>query len=167
MKTTLFLCALAANAFAATPILVRVTPQTLADLQARDPMIRLVKPEGDRTKVARPMKQSIINESTILHDGKNWTLVPKDAVVFLPSSLKTKVNIRPVGTLLAWADFLKTNQDWITTKEVTFDQAAGNEAISTKQTRSWAKQGKIVVAVHHQGPISVRVAESSTTLTMR
>lgn len=167
MKTTLFLCVLAANAFAATPILVRVTPQTLADLQARDPMIRLVKPEGDSAKVVRSANQSIITESTILHDGKNWTLVPKDAVVFLPEAMKSRVNIRPVGTLLPWADFLKKNQSWITTNEVTFDQAAGNEQISAAHSVPWAKQNKIVVAVHHDGPISVRVADSSSTLTVR
>ena len=167
MKTTLFLCAFAANAFAATPILVRVTPQTLADLQARDPMIRLVETEGDSAKVARPVSQSIINESTILHDGKNWTLVPKDAVVFLPKTMKSRVNTPPVGNLLPWSEFLTKNQSWIATNEVTFDQAAGSEEISAKTTAAWSKGNKIVVAVHHEGPISVRVADSSKTLSMR
>ena len=56
MKTTLILCAMAANAFAAQPVLVRVTPETLAKLQQTDPMIRLEKPAQGEAKVARPEK---------------------------------------------------------------------------------------------------------------
>ena len=167
MKTTLFLCALAANAFAAQPVLVRITPDTLAKLQERDPMIRLVKPTEGESKVTRPLNQSIIKESTILHDGKNWTLVPNGAMVFLPDSMKDRVNTKPIGTLLPWNDFLTKNRSWITTNDVSFDQAAGNEEIPAERSAFWVKQQKIVIAVHQNGPISVRVAETSDTLTHR
>jgi hypothetical protein len=167
MKTTLILCALACNAFAALPVLVRVTPKTLADLQARDPMIRLVKPEEGEAKVARPVNESIIKESTILHDGSHWTLVPNDAVMFLPESLKARVNVRPVGTLLPWSDFLRKNRTWLVTSEVSFDEAAGNQEIPAERTAQWAGEEKIVVAVHRQGPISVRVAKPIPALTQR
>jgi hypothetical protein len=167
MKTALFLCALAGHALAAQPVLVRVTAQTLADLQARDPMIRLVKPAEGEAKVARPDNQSIINQSTILHDGKNWTLVPKGAVVFMPEAMKARVNVRPVGTLLPWTDFLTKNRSWITTTDVTFDQAAGNEELPAERCAFWAKQDKIVIAIHQNGPISVRVADPTPTLTKR
>jgi len=167
MKNTLLLCALATHALGSQPVLVRVTPETLAKLQARDPMIRLVKPAQNEAKVARPLNQSIIKQSTILHDGKNWTLVPNGAVVFLPEALKSRVNVRPVGTLLPWSEFLTKNPSWITTTEVSFDQAAGNETLPAERTEFWAKQDKIVVAVHQTGPISVRVAAASPTLTKR
>lgn len=167
MKTTLLFCALAANVFASTPILVRVTPQTLAELQMRDPMIRLVSPPEGNSNVVRTGTQSIIHDSTILHDGKNWTLIPKEAVVFLPKAMKSKVNARPVGTLMPWAEFLTKNQSWVTTSDVTFDHAAGNEEIPAGISKAWASQNKIVVAVHHGGPISVRLAESPPALTKR
>lgn len=167
MKNTLLLCALATHALGSQPILVRVTPETLAKLQARDPMIRLVKPAQNEAKVARPLNQSIIKQSTILHDGKNWTLVPNGAVVFLPEALKSRVNVRPVGTLLPWSEFLTNNPSWVTTTEVSFDQAAGNESIPAERTAFWAKQDKIVIAVHQTGPISVRVADAAPTLTKR
>ena len=130
-------------------------------------MIRLIEPDGEGAKVTRPVSQSIINESTILHDGKNWTLVPKNAVVFLPKAMKSRVNTSPVGTLLPWSAFLKKNHDWVTTNEVTFEQAAGSEEISAKTTAAWSKENKIVVAVHHDGPISVRLADSPKALSMR
>lgn len=167
MKTTLLLCALAGNAFAALPVLVRVTPQTLAELQARDPMIRLVQPEEGQAKVSRAASPSIISESTILHDGTHWTLVPKGAIVHLPESLQSRVNVRPVGTLLPWADFLRKNRTWLVSSEVTFDEAAGNQAIPAERAARWESEEKIVVAVHSQGPISVRIADSSNALTQR
>lgn len=167
MKSTLFLCALAANAFAAQPVLVRITPDTLAKLQARDPMIRLVTPDEGEAKVVRPANQSIIKQSTILHDGKNWTLVPNGAVLFLPTAMKPRVNAKPVGTLLPWTDFLARNRNWITTSEVTFDQAAGNEALPVERTEFWATQDKVVVAVHQNGPINVRTADKATIATHR
>jgi hypothetical protein len=168
MKTTLILFALAAHAFAAQPVLVRVTAKTLADLQKRDPMIRLVTPAEGEAKVVRPVNQSIIAQSTILNDGKNWTLVPNGAVVFLPESMQDRVNAKPVGNLMAWNDFLAQNTSWISTSEVSFDQAAGNEAIPADSSESWRKKKKMVVAVHQHGPISVRTGSSIlTSLTTR
>jgi len=161
MKTTLLLCALAANAFAAQPILVRVTPETLAALQKRDPMIRLEKPADGEVKVTRPIKPSIINQSSILHDGDSWTLVPNGSVIYLPASMKARLNLKPIGTLLPWTKFLTKNKNWIATNEVSFDQAAGKEPIPAKSTGVWTKQDKIVVAVHQDGPISVRLADES------
>ncbi len=160
MKTTLILCALVTPAIAAPPVLVRVTPETLKELQARDPMIRLVKPAEGEAKTVRPAGESLVSQSTILHDGKHWTLVPRGALVHLPAALQSKVNARPVGRILPWAEFLGKNRDWLATCEVSFEQAAGDEAIPAERAREWAKAEKAVVAVHQQGPISVRVAES-------
>jgi hypothetical protein len=168
MKTALILFALAAPAFAAQPVLVRVTAKTLADLQKRDPMIRLVTPAEGEAKVVRPVNQSIIAQSTILNDGKNWTLVPNGAVVFLPESMQHRINAKPVGNLLAWNDFLEQNSTWLSTNEVSFDQAAGNEPLPADSSESWRKKKKMVVAVHQQGPISVRTDSSTlTSLTTR
>ena len=167
MKNALILCALAMNAYAAQPVLVRVTAETLADLQRRDPMIRLVQPADGEAKVAKPLSESIISQSTILHDGTHWTLVPKGAVVFLPEAMKQRVNVRPVGTLLPWSGFLEKNRSWLVSQEVSFDQAAGNEALPTSAGAVWLKDNKVVVAVHHDGPISVRVSDVATALTTR
>lgn len=162
MKYALILCAVAMYAHAAQPVLVRVTAKTLADLQARDPMIRLVAPAEGEAKVVRPVNPTIIGHSTILHDGKNWTLVPKGALAFLPEILKSKVNTKPVGTLLPWTEFLSKNHDWITTCEVTFDEAAGNKEIPAGKAESWTKQGKAVITVHQGGPISVRLPDHNS-----
>ena len=130
-------------------------------------MTSLQQPAKDEAPVTRPAGQSIIKQSSILHDGTNWTLVPKGAVIFIPAALKGRVDVKPVGTLLSWADFLAKNRGWITTTDVSFDQAAGNQPMPAERAAFWAKQDKIVVAVHQNGPISVRIAPESPTLTQR
>jgi hypothetical protein len=167
MKTTLtLLAALATSALAGQPVLVRITPEALTKLQQGTPMTRLEKPAAT-TQVARPTEQSIIKQSMILHDGKNWTLVPKGAVVFLPEAMKSRVDAKPVGRLLPFAEFLTNNRSWITTNEVSFDQAAGTEPLPAERAAFWSKQDKVVIAVHQSGPISVTVGKADPTITQR
>ena len=167
MKATLLLLALASGAFAQIPVLARITPAALAKIQQNNPIANLPKSQDASAKVERPLEQSIIKQSMILHDGANWTIVPKGAVIFLPEALKNRVDVKPVGTLLPWSEFLSKNFGWITTNEVTFDQAAGNIALPAARVAFWAKQDKIVVAVHQNGPISVNVAKTPQAITQR
>ncbi|MEO5715636.1 MAG: hypothetical protein ABIT37_19310 [Luteolibacter sp.] len=167
MKTALILCALATSAIAGQPVLARITPEALAKLQQENPMIQLPKPAEGEAKVTTPENQSILKQSMILHDGKNWTIVPKGAVVFLPDALKSRVDVKPVGKLLTFVDFMSLNRNWITTNEVSFDQAAGNESLPAASVAYWSKQDKLVIAVHQSGPISVRIASESLALTKR
>jgi hypothetical protein len=166
MKSTVILWALAIPVFAAQPVLVRVTPETLKKLQERDPMIQLEKPADGQATVKRSTDASLLHESTVLHDGKNWTLVPNGSVVHLPESLRARANSKPVGTLLPWHEFLRRNPTWLVSHEVTFEQAAGNEALPAEAAKSWKTMEKIVVAVRQTGPISVRVADGQS-LTQR
>jgi hypothetical protein len=165
MKTTLLLCVLAGHALAAQPVLVRITPEALAKLQQRESMIPLVKPAEGSVKVARPKEQSIIKQSTILHDGNHWTLVPNGAVVYVPVAMKSRVNAKIIGTLLPWRDFLARNPSWITTSEVSLGQAAGKESLPAERVAFWEKRDKVVIAVYQNGPISVRATETSTPIT--
>jgi hypothetical protein len=158
MKTTLLLCVLANSAFAAVPVVARITPQALARLQHDSPMTLLQSPAKGVASVRRPEGQSIIKQSTILNDGRNWTLVPKGAVIFLPAAMKNRVDVKPSGTLLGWLDFVARNQSWISTNDISFEQAAGKKPLQPERVAFWSKQDKVVIAVHQRGPISVRVA---------
>ena len=154
MKAILICGVLASHAPAAQPLVPRITPEALGRLQQADPMIRLHKPTEGQAKVERPDKQSIISQSTVLHDGTRWTIVPNGSVVFIPERMKSRVGATPSGELLGWADFLALNRSWISTCEVSFEQASGKEPLAAERTAFWAKQDKIIVAVHQSGPIS-------------
>jgi hypothetical protein len=160
MKFALLLCAVAGTAAASQPVLVRVTAETLARLQEKDPMIRLVKP-AEAIEVRRPSATSPVLDSTILNDGTHWTMVPKGAVVHLPATHQARVDAKPVGSLLSWQEFSERNKRWIETTEVSFEQAAGVEEIPS--ATKWPESGKVVIASHQLGPISVRIASPETT----
>lgn len=163
MKTTLLFLALASSAIASQPVLVRITPDTLARIKAREPMVRVVDSASNSTAV----QPSPFKDSTILHDGKNWTLVPNGSLVNLPDAMKCRVNLKPVGTLLTWSEFQKKNSTWIDASEVGFDLAVGNAELSADSTKAWAKTDKIVVTVHQNEPAVVRVAVHMHSLTCR
>src|SRR6478752_7611460 len=99
MKYALILCVMASSSFGTPPIVARITPDALAKLQHENPMALLQSPAKAETNVRHPDDQSIINQSTILNDGKNWTLVPKGAVIHLPDAMKNRVDVKPAGTL--------------------------------------------------------------------
>lgn len=160
MKASLLLLALAPTAFAAPAIQPRITPEELLKRQQSSPAPKLQQPAEGEAKVNRPEDQSIVKQSTILSDGRNWTLIPKGAVIHMPATEKHRADSRPVGTLLSWTDFLARNYAWLTTNEVSFNQAAGTESIPADRAAFWAKQDKVVVAVHQGGPISVRIASN-------
>ncbi len=167
MKTAFMLCALATSVFAGPPVLVRITPEALAKIQQANPIAQLEKPVEGEAKVTTPAEQSIIKQSMVLHDGKNWTIVPKGAVIFIPDNLKSWIDAKPLGKILAFNDFMTLNRKCLTTTEVTFDQAAGNESLPAERAHFWAKQDKIVIAVHQNGPISVQIATESQAITKR
>jgi hypothetical protein len=156
MKTTLFLLSSLAGAAIAAPAMTdRITPEEIAARQKSAPAV--IQPvEVAEAKVARPAEQSLIKQSDVLSDGNNWTLVPKGAVLHIPGTLNNRVGAKPLGTLLSWTDFLTVNRGWLFTEEVTFDQAAGKTPIPPSRTEFWKKNGKVIVAVHLGGPISVR-----------
>jgi hypothetical protein len=115
------------------------------------------KEDGEKT-IARPREESILAQSTILSDGSCWTLVPKGAVLHVPAAHQAKVDSKPVGTLLPWAEFLTRNFAWLGTYDVKLDQAAGSVPLAAELPATWSKLGKVVVAVHFAGPISVKPA---------
>ena len=126
------------------------------------------KPAGlGVAKVQTAPASNPARKSVILHDGTNWTIVPTAALVFLPASVRDKVDAKPVGQLLPWADFLAENASWITTTEVSFDQAAGNQVLPAGRINVWKAQDKLVVAVHHDAPVPVTVGHDLRATTRR
>lgn len=168
MKAILILCALAPGAFADLAIQPRITSEELVRRQQTNPVQSVMTPAENPVKERNPEEESIVKQSTILSDGSNWTIVPRGAVICLPAAAKSHVDVKPTGTLLPWAEFLSKNYSWITTNEVSFDQAAGAQALPPERVAFWTKQNKIVIAVHQGGPISVRItAPATTTVTQR
>jgi len=163
MKTPLLLLALAGSSVAlAAPMTDRISSEALqAKRAAGSPVATLVQQDEPNAQVTRTKGQSLIKQSMIISDGENWTLVPKGAVLHIPDTHQGRFNVRPVGNLLSWHDFLVRNRAWISGEEVNMRQAEGIQSIDSRRVDYWGKQSKVIVAVHLGGPISVSIPEPS------
>jgi len=168
MKSTLSLLAILSTSAAVTQAQMtdRITPEQMAERQtATSPFAELKKQEQANQKeanVVRPGEESIIKQSEILHDGTNWTMVPKGAVLHVPAQMKPRVGTKPLGNLMSWSDFLIANRGWITTEEVSYDQAAGKRPLPEAKVEFWKNQTSVIVATYQGGPISVKRIEPAT-----
>ena len=169
MKTFLSLCTALAGAALANPGMTdRITPAEITSRKEPSPIKSLqVTAPSTEVKIVRPTGQSLIAQSDILHDGRNWTIVPKGAVLHVPEALSPRVGAKPLGRLLTWDEFLTVNRGWVFTEEVTMDQAAGKRPVGASRIEFWEKNGKVIVAVHLGGPISVRPESLSPVATIK
>ena len=113
----------------------------------------LAKKEGPALKKPRA---GLIARSTILTNGKSWTLVPKGAVLHVPERYRLRIGKAPVGVLQTWAEFYRMNRGWLHRYDVTFTEARGENFISPAATAAYRGTGRIVVAVCQAGPISIK-----------
>lgn len=110
----------------------------------------------EEMKASVPFKPtSLIARSEILKRGNTATLVPKRAVLHVPSSLRGVLGMPENPSLINWPDFLIQNRAWIRTVEVSRAQAEGLAPLSEVMLESFEECRQVVVATYQSGPISV------------
>lgn len=103
-----------------------------------------------------PMNPSIYDNSMILaFDGKH-TILPLDAIMFVPDALKDRVIDKPVGKFVLWPDFLRANYGWLRTVDLEIPQATGKEALKLPVLESIVADQRISVSVYQRHPISYK-----------
>ncbi len=128
--------------------------QRLRMSEQSDPMKELqVIEEEDPAKAAQP--EDLMATSEVLSFNGIATLVPKGSVLKMPANLKNRTNYQAGARLVPWNEFFALNRGWITTTEVTFEQAAGREALSDALRKQIDEGFQVIVATLRQGPISV------------
>lgn len=134
------------------------THQQLLDQQrreaAQDPMAGMT-PCHDPDPALANAPKDLLGQSDILCFGGMATLVPKRALLGVPGKFKSRTKIEEGARILTWVEFLAKNSAWITTVEVTPDEAAGRELLSQKTLQQVAECGTVVVATFLGGPVSV------------
>ncbi|MBT8044894.1 MAG: hypothetical protein KJO79_08080 [Verrucomicrobiae bacterium] len=103
-----------------------------------------------------PAAYNIYKDSIILQQGKFHTLLPKNAIIFLPDSLQEKITRKADGVFLPWPQFYLKNRSWIFTYQVNLKQATGSTPIKKSVREQFAKINRAVIALHQNNPISVR-----------
>jgi hypothetical protein len=114
-----------------------------------------VKPGTLPQPVPTPAK-GIVERSSVLCMGGNWTIVPKGSVVYVPPGYASRVDGARKGNLVPWKEFHERNRSWLHAHSVSVPQARGEAVSMTPEEAEAYKQiGRVVVAVCHDGPISV------------
>jgi len=98
---------------------------------------------------------SLYKNSHIIVSRGEHTIIPKRSILFLPASLKAKVVEKPTGTFVLWPTFMKKNQNWIWTYEVTLNQAKGISPLAEGKLEGFSKLNRLVVALFRGNPVSV------------
>ena len=117
--------------------------------------VQTVKP-GEIKYESRKKLGNLLDRSSILCAGGYWTLVPKEAVIHVPASYKSRVDGARTGKLIPWSEFYAKNRGWLQTHSVSIPQARGEQAMDPKKVDVYRSSGRVVVAVCHNGPISVK-----------
>jgi len=119
----------------------------------QDPMKKL--PPANESDPAKDTPKDLISQSDILSFDGTFTLVPKRAILAIPKDLEKRTQLADATKLVGWAEFHANNRGWITTVEVTREQAEGNSPIDEDILNGFKDSTTIVVATYHGGPISI------------
>ncbi|MEP2777138.1 MAG: hypothetical protein ABJQ29_14805 [Luteolibacter sp.] len=120
-----------------------------------DPMKALPEATGEDASVVNKVGNLLENSDVLSFNGQT-TLVPKNALVLIPEKFESRINRHePGAAIVSWLDFYKANRGWISTVEVTFEQARGDAPVSPEILETLGKSGNLIVAVLKAGPISV------------
>lgn len=126
----------------------------LRAVEAADPMKAMEKAEGEDPSVQN-QPQNLLESSDLISFQGLTTLVPKRAIMKLPEQFKDRVNNhQPGNRVVGWLDFYALNQGWITTVEITREQAGGNKDLDPALTEQLGKSKNMIVTVMASGPIS-------------
>ncbi len=130
-----------------------------------DPMKVLPQTQGKDPSVATRVNSLLEDSDLITYNGRT-TLVPKNALVIIPKKLAERINKHKEGSeIVSWLDFFSQNRGWISTVEVTFAQAKGEQPVSSEVMETLGKSGNLIVAVLKRGPISVMPPKPDPTET--
>jgi len=120
------------------------------------PMSRALPPadlKEDPSKVNQP--EDLISRSDILSYGGMTTIVPKRAIIQLPPAMAQRVGKSDGSKIVPWEEFLAANRGWISTIEVTRQQAGGSEPFPEETSKTISKATTLVVATYNGWPVSV------------
>jgi hypothetical protein len=125
--------------------------------EQQDPMKKLPIATGEDP--SKDLPKDLISQSDLLCFGGIATLVPKHAILQIPKNYEDRVKYITGTQIKGWSDFYAINRGWITTVEVTLDQAGGKVPIPEATGKQLAKSGNLVVAVFNGGPVSMLPAK--------
>lgn len=103
----------------------------------------------------KPSPYGLLEMSTAIQSGSDFMLVPKGSVIWCPKQYEAKIVQHPAGKFLGWTAFMTANRNWITTMEVTKDQAIGKAPLAPETVDHHHKANLLVIATLNGSPITL------------
>jgi hypothetical protein len=129
--------------------LARVMQQS----QQADPMKSL--PASNAPDASLNLPKDLVSQSDFISFAGVATLVPKHAILKVPTVFADRIRFQQGSRILSWTEFFAANRNWITTIEITPEQAGGKAALSKESSDVIAKSSNLIVATFRGGPISL------------
>ena len=116
-----------------------------------------LQPKKETASKVHPSQSSILDRSVLLSSGRNWTFVPKGALLCVPDNFQERLGLeKGKGKYIPFASFATRNRGWLSTYNVSLEQARGNKEITKEAREAMVKNGRVVISVFKGGPISTR-----------
>ena len=103
--------------------------------------------------------KNVIERSMILSANGYSTLVPKGAILHLPSKHSSKIVQEPEGNLIAFPEFLRKNIAWLTCREVSMKEAVGDQPLNEQTKEACLNAGRIVISTIQRSPVSTHISK--------
>lgn len=136
--------------------------QGLKSAQQLDPMKKMTAATGEDPSV-KGQPEDLLSQSDIICFNGLATLVPKRAILASPADLQDRLAVTEDAKFVGWSEFLVANRGWISTEEVSFEQATGKLPLPDAATQRIVKSTNLIVATYMGGPISVMAPPTPPT----
>ncbi|OYV04388.1 MAG: hypothetical protein CFE26_17165 [Verrucomicrobiales bacterium VVV1] len=121
--------------------------------QQGDPMKSL--PASNAPDASLNLPKDLVSQSDFISLAGASTLVPKHAILKVPAGFADRIRFQEGSRILSWTEFFAANRNWITTIEITPEQAGGKAPLPKESSDVIAKSSNLVVATFRGGPISL------------
>jgi hypothetical protein len=112
-------------------------------------------PAGEEARVVVQPKSSLTATALLLNDGKQWTMLPRRAVLRFPDEVKQFIREGQVGNLVTWEQFQNANRAWILSVPMTDANLSGKAPITDEQKEKWSKVRQLLVSTYTGNPVAL------------
>lgn len=154
----LFALAMATTLAGAEPPVVRNSPThdelLMKRQQAARQVTSLKKPAADFKDPSLEQPKDLVSQSDVISYNGQATLVPKNSILSKPASFEARLKFNPGDKIVTWSEFYAANRAWITSVEITMEEAKGTKPLPESTTKQLSKSRNLLVTTFSGGPIS-------------
>ena len=92
------------------------------------------------------------------------TLIPKGSMLNVPANYADRTQMVKGAKIVRWAEFLRSNHGWVSTFEVSRQQAEADVPLTEEALEAIRKNPRVIVATLSSGPITVLRKTPETTV---